>query len=278
MIEFPRISDILKQYNIRAIKSLGQNFILDDNISSKIVSFAGDLADKNVIEIGPGPGTLTRHILQQDYKNFVVIEADNNSIPILSWLKDHSGKRLDIIHGDALKYNPDELFLSEEKYIIISNLPYYISSQLLFFWLESAHRCERMILLFQKELAERLTARPCTKEYGRISVLAQYLYDIELVYNLPASVFTPAPKVDSALLKFDYKNNFYLLDLPQFNKLLRAVFANRRKIIISNLKTISTKAEELLEKAHIKRTARAEELSLNQYMELMYHWERDDYQ
>lgn len=263
----PPLREVIARYNLRAEKALGQNFLLDGNITDKIVRGAGEFENLTVFEIGPGPGGLTRSLLKTAAKKVIAIEFDPRAITALQDLKNIYEQRLDIIHGDALQ--TDLTALATPPRSIVANLPYNIATPLLINWLEqiqkNAQAFRSMTLMFQKEVAERITARPKSKAYGRLSVMSQWLCDVKKIYDLPPGAFTPPPKVHSSVLHFTPKERPD--DDPDFKameKLVGAAFNQRRKMIRSSLKEYLP----ILQSLEIPETARAEELSVEKFLEI----------
>lgn len=263
----PALRDVIEQYDLRAKKALGQNFLLDQNITDKIVRHAGDLSGKTVFEIGSGPGGLTRSLLKSPAQKIIAIEFDARAVAALQNLKDHSKGRLEIVQGDALR--ADLTALAGAPRVIVANLPYNIATALLTGWLEQIrtnfHSYESMTLMFQKEVAERMIARPGTKIYGRLSVLCQWLCTVEKVFDLPPSAFTPPPKVSSSVVHFRPRQ--LAQNSPDFKSVERvtaAAFGQRRKMIRSSLKDYAGKIEAL----GIDPALRAENLSPADFINL----------
>ncbi len=270
----PPLRDVIAAHDLHAEKALGQNFLLDSNVTDKIVRGAGDLSECIVFEIGSGPGGLTRSLLRAGAKRVVAIEFDVRAVRALQNLKDIVGDRLEIIQGDALTV--DLLALAPEgkhqghKRAIVANLPYNVATPLLVGWLKQIYAdgaaFESMTLMFQKEVAERICA-PCgAKAYGRLGILCQFLCDVRSIYTLPPSAFMPPPKVDSSVVHFkprDFDRN----NAPDFKALERvtaAAFGQRRKMVRQSLKAYAQHFEEL----GIDPTARAEVLSVEDFLAL----------
>lgn len=251
-------------------KKLGQNFLLDQNITDKIVRYAGSLKDITVIEIGPGVGGLTRSILQKQPKELYVIERDPQCVKALQSLKHVSKDRLTILEADALKITPQDIATSPIK--IIANLPYNIGTLLLLKWLRNLEGIESLTLMFQKEVAVRILAQPNTHEYGRLSVICQYLCKIDLGFTLPPKAFTPPPKVSSCVIHL--KPNHLSVDelslLPYLEKVTAAAFNQRRKMIRKSLRTMfaEEKIEKIFKDLSLDPTLRAENLTLKDYQNL----------
>ncbi len=265
--DLPPLREVIASHGLRAEKKLGQNFLLDRNITDKIVRLAGDFKDTTVFEIGPGPGGLTRSLLAANAKKVIAIEFDDRAVRALEELRVASGERLEVIQGDALETNL--MALSEGPRAIVANLPYNIATPLLVGWLRQMREIpdayDSMSLMFQKEVAERIAAAPRTKAYGRLAVLAQWLCEAKKVYDLPPSAFTPPPKVSSAVVKFVPK--ILDKDAPPFKAVERvtaAAFGQRRKMIRSSLKDYA----HLFEKLGIDAQKRAEELPVSDFINL----------
>ncbi len=267
----PPLREVIAEHNLRAQKSLGQNFLLDLNMTDKIVRHAsdisGDLSGVTVFEIGPGPGGLTRSLLKAGAEKVIAVEYDERAVQALQGLQEAAGKRLEIIHGDALEI--DLMGLAPGPRMIVANLPYNIATPLLINWLRKIRSdptsYQSMSLMFQKEVAQRLAAAPGNKTYGRLSVIAGWLCDINMAFDLPASAFTPPPKVTSSVVQFIPKT--LPDDAPSFEaveKITAAAFGQRRKMIRSSLKDYKAGFEAL----GIDETIRAEELSIEQYIQL----------
>jgi 16S rRNA (adenine1518-N6/adenine1519-N6)-dimethyltransferase len=244
-------------------KKFGQKFLFDEKISRKIVSAAGDLSGKIVTEVGPGPGGLTLEILKHDIKKLYVIELDPHWSSVWKHLAPSFSPRLEVVEKDALQCNFNE-FAQD---VIISNLPYNISTALLIKWLGELTSYEKLILMFQKEVAERLYATPSTKSYGRLSVLAQCRSRVKKVFDLEPGSFFPAPKVKSTVVEFsqlpDSVADFHLLA-----NLLAATFAHRRKAMAKSLRNFFKNPKQILQELGYSENVRAEEISVNDYVQL----------
>lgn len=268
----PSLRLTVDAHGLLAKKALGQNFLLDSNITDKIIrssleaqnraSFAGSC----VYEIGPGPGGLTRSILKAGPQHLTVIEMDDRCIEIMKELQSKTGDIMEIVNGDALKF--DFSAATTQPRQIVSNLPYNISVPLLTGWLKNIGAYQALTLMFQKEVADRITAPLKTKDYGRISVLAQLQCKITRLFDLNPECFVPAPKIRSSVLLFEPLDN--PLDenqIPKLEKLTAQAFAQRRKMIRQSLKSISG-LEEKCAAADIPLTARPEEISPQQFFAL----------
>lgn len=266
------LKDTVQKYGLLAKKSLGQNFLLDINITRKIVKESLRLQKKenfsadNMIEVGPGPGGLTRSVLEQTPKSFSVIEMDERCLQIMEELKSDSGFPLNIISGDAMKQN--FIDIAPEPRSIISNLPYNISVPLLIGWLKNAADYDSLTLMFQKEVADRILAPIGSKEYGRISVLAQLTCKISRLFDLNPNNFVPAPKIWSTVLLFQpYENQPEAKILDMIEKVTTAAFGQRRKMIRQSLKGIAG-AKDALTALNISEELRAEDVSPQEYLKI----------
>ena len=263
----PPLREVIAQNDLRAEKKFGQNFLLDLNITDKIARAAGDLAGKHVIEIGPGPGGLTRSLWKAGAQDVTAIEFDPRAVAALGSLDQAAAGRLKIIPGDALNINLLELVPAPR--VIVANLPYNIATPLLANWLEQMRNhqgaFDRMVLMFQKEVADRIVAAPDSKIFGRLSVIAQWLCHADRVFDLPPSAFTPPPKVVSSIVRFMPKA--LPADAPSFQaveKITAAAFGQRRKMLKSCLKAYPG----ILEKAGIDGEKRAEQLGVEDFIAL----------
>lgn len=265
----PPLREVISVYNLRAEKSLGQNFLLDSNITDKIVSLlAGQLSpDMSVFEIGPGPGGLTRSLLRVDVRQVIALEYDRRAIEALGDLQALAGERLDLHHCDALEV--DIRSLSERPRAVLANLPYNIATPLLIGWLKiiAAERADISVmgLMFQKEVAERIVAKPGGKVYGRLSVMAQWLCDVQKIYDLPPSAFTPPPKVTSSIVRFTPRP--LPENSPSFasvEKVTAMAFNQRRKMIRASMKPYLSVIEAL----GLDPTLRAENLTVSDFIAL----------
>ena len=267
-----RTREILNTYNLRAKKNFGQNFLVDASVTGRMASTLRD--DSVVIEVGPGIGSLTEELAKRA-KHVRSYEIDERLIPVLEdTLKDYDNVEIvlqDILETDINK----ELQPLVEKYKHIefaANLPYYITTPVLFKLFESNIPFEKIVVMIQKEVADRFSAKPSTKEYGALSVESQYLYDVKKLFNVPRTSFNPAPNVDSAVISFTKHEKNEAVDNEElFFELVKACFKQRRKTLYNNLREYfdsKDKAESLLLKANIPLETRAEMLDLNQYIEL----------
>lgn len=264
----PPLKEVISRYGLSAKKALGQNFILDTNLLNKIVRNAKQRDPQpfetgTVIEIGPGPGGVTRAILENGAKHLTVIEKDERCLQLLSDIQAAYPGRLTVLNKDALTV-PAETFGNQPR-AIISNLPYNVGTLLLTGWLKKINEFSSLTLMFQKEVAERLTARPKTSAYGRLSVLTQWLCETEILFTVPPSCFVPPPKVTSAVV-FLKPRALPLAParIDLLEKVTAAAFNQRRKMLRSSLKSIGN-SEELCAAANVDSSARAEEIGIESF-------------
>lgn len=268
----PSLRTTVDAHGLMAKKTLGQNFLLDQNITDKIIRLSlqyqniKDFSQSYVFEIGPGPGGLTRSILSANPQQLTVIEMDERCIFIMEEIQEKTGNTLKIINGDALK--TDIKGLSPAPRHIISNLPYNISVPLLIKWLKEINNYSSLTLMFQKEVAERIMAPIKSKDYGRISVLSQLQCHIEHLMDLSPNCFTPAPKIWSSVLLFRPKENTLTSEqISKIENLTTLAFGQRRKMIRQSLKSIFN-LEDKCQQLNIPLTFRAEELTPEQFLAL----------
>jgi 16S rRNA (adenine1518-N6/adenine1519-N6)-dimethyltransferase len=264
----PSTSQTIKKYGLNAKRSLGQNFILDSNLTDKIAKQAGSLEGFNVLEVGGGPGGLTKSILKLNPDKLTVIEQDDRCIQALKELKVFYPNKLNIIKGDALKFDIAG-FCSEGKTKIIANLPYNIATELLFGWIKNCERIDLMILMFQKEVVDRIIAKPGTKAFGRLAVMINFFCETKKLFDISPLSFTPSPKVTSSLITIKPREKSIMnVDFKTLEKVCAAAFSQRRKMIKSGLKSISNDVIPWLKRAEIDPGLRAEQLTLEQFGKL----------
>ena len=264
----PPLREIVKVYGIVAEKKLGQNFLFDLNLTDKIARSSGPLADVTVIEVGPGPGALTRSILAAGAKKVVAIEMDDRCLEALGhYLVPVAGNRLELVKGDALVVNEATLVQGRAK--VIANLPYNVATTLLFKWLDMLPMFESLTLMFQKEVAERIIAPPRSKAYGRVSVMAQWLCTIHHEMDIPPQAFNPPPKVTSSVITLvPRKEPLAPASKPLLERTCKAAFGQRRKMLRKSLQQITPNPELLLKAAGIAPERRPEELSVTEFCSL----------
>ena len=268
----PPLREVIKAWQLDADKRLGQHFLLDLNLTAKIARVAGDLTGITAIEIGPGPGGLTRALLDSNAAQVIAIERDPRCVAALQSLVDRAAGRMTLIHGDALAIDPAALAPGPKA--IIANLPYNVATPLLIGWLKQARAYTGMTLMFQREVALRLAASPRSKDYGRLSVMAQWLTEVELVFDLPAAAFTPPPNVVSSIVRLTPREMG--ADEPSFaamERVVAAAFAQRRKMLRAGLRAFTPDPLALLDAAGIDPTSRAEELNIDAFRRLAVTWE-----
>jgi len=266
----PPLREVIEAHAIRAQKSLGQNFLCDLNLTARIARVAGDLENYEVLEIGPGPGGLTRALMAQGARRVVVIERDVRCLPALQDIARAYPGRLEVIHGDALKIDAVSLFKNKDRKIkIVANLPYNIGTQLLLNWLLSEPWppfYHSMSLMFQREVAMRIVAEPAHNAYGRLAVLAGWRTDAHIAFDVPARAFTPPPKVVSSLVHFLPKEAPIPASSDKLECITKAAFGQRRKMLRQSLKMLG--GLDLLARADIEPTRRAETLTVAEFVAL----------
>lgn len=266
----PPLRDVIAAAELAAKKSLGQNFLLDLNLTRRIARSVAGLAQGSVIEVGPGPGGLTRALLLEGAQQVIAIERDHRAVAALQPLVSAAGARLTLIEGDALEYNYQSAPAPRR---IVANLPYNIGTPLLMGWLERIGDFSSLTLMFQKEVADRLIAEPGSKTYGRLSVMAQWRCHVTRVMDLPARAFTPPPKVDSSVVQFvPLAKKLDVSTWAAMERVTAAAFGQRRKMLRSAMKSLCPEPESLLEQAGILPTARGEEIPVEGYIRLSQVW------
>lgn len=268
--ELPPLREVIATHGIAAKKSLGQNFLLDLNLTAKIARLAGDLSASDVLEVGPGPGGLTRGLLAEGARRVLAIEKDPRCMTALAEIAEAYPGQLEVINGDALEINPLAHLTPPIK--IAANLPYNVGTELLVRWLTPPDWppfWQSLTLMFQREVAQRIVAEPGSKAYGRLALLAQWRAEPQIVLDLPPEAFSPPPKVSSAVV------HLTALPAPRFpadaevlNRVVAAGFNQRRKMLRSALKSLGPDIEDHLVAAGIKPTERAERVSLEAFCAL----------
>ncbi|MEO0542858.1 MAG: 16S rRNA (adenine(1518)-N(6)/adenine(1519)-N(6))-dimethyltransferase RsmA [Pseudomonadota bacterium] len=260
----PPLRKVIDQYDLIAKKALGQNFLLDLNLTSKIARAAGNLSDRNVIEVGPGPGGLTRALLMEGAAHVTAIERDPRALPALADIGERYPERLRVIEGDALE--TDFVALSDRNTIIVANLPYNIGTELLTRWLAAKvwpPFYQSMTLMFQREVALRIVAQPETNHYGRLAVLAQWRAEPSIAFDVPPQAFWPPPKVTSSVVHLVPRDKPIDVPLRALETVTKHAFGQRRKMLRQSLKPIG--GQSLLARADIDPTRRAETLSVQEF-------------
>ncbi len=257
---------------IKAKKSLGQNFLVDKNIIKKIVHVANITEKDHILEIGPGTGNLTGAILEKNPNKVHVIEKDSKLSEIL---KKNYESRIEIINEDILKFS--EHLICNEKLIVFGNLPYNISTQILAKWIVKNHKIDwfkSLILMFQKEVADRIISKVNSKDYGRLSILSEWRLKIEKIIDISPSCFLPKPKVQSTLLKLTPKNNYIIFDNPKNLEIItRIFFSQRRKKIKHSMKQLFKNYDEVSNKLKIDLNLRPQNLSPSDYFLITKEYE-----
>ena len=266
----PPLREVITAHQLTARKSLGQNFLLDLNLTAKIARQAGDLSTCDILEIGPGPGGLTRGLLSEGARKILAIEKDNRCLPALEEIEKAFPGRLQVINEDALRLDPTQYLTAPIR--IISNLPYNVGTELLIRWLTPPNWppfWKSLTLMFQKEVAQRIVAQPGSKAYGRLAILAQWRSEVKIVLNLPPDAFTPPPKVSSAVIHLEaLPAPRYEADQTVLESLVAAAFNQRRKMLRSALKGLNPEIEDHLKAAGLSPTERAEQVSLEGFCAL----------
>ncbi|MEN8950419.1 16S rRNA (adenine(1518)-N(6)/adenine(1519)-N(6))-dimethyltransferase RsmA [Planktotalea arctica] len=266
----PPLRDVIDRHDLQARKSMGQNFLLDLNLTSKIARYAGTLDTHDVLEIGPGPGGLTRGLLANGARKVLAIEKDARCLPALQEIADAYPGRLQLIEGDALDTDP--LAHLTPPIRIASNLPYNVGTELLIRWLTPKQwppYWDSLTLMFQREVAQRITAAPGSKAYGRLAILSQWRCDPQIVINLPPEAFSPPPKVSSAVVHFTaLPEPRFPADFKTLERVVAMAFNQRRKMLRASLKGAAPDIEDRLIAAGLKPTERAEQISLEGFCAL----------
>ena len=264
----PPLRDVIERHELRAKKSLGQNFLLDLNLTCRIARAAGDLTRHTVIEVGPGPGGLTRALLHEGAKKVIAIETDPRALGALGEIADHYPGRLDIIHGDALKTDMASL-VPDGPVRIVSNLPYNVGTQLLLGWLEHEPWppfYDSLTLMFQKEVAQRIIATEQDKAYGRLGVIAGWRCYADKIFDVSPEAFSPPPKVTSSIVHLTPKTDPLPCNLKYLEKITAAAFGQRRKMLRQSLKSLGVDHLAMIEEAGLEPTQRAETVPIDRFV------------
>lgn len=264
----PPLREVLDRFDLNPKKSLGQNFLLDLNLTSRIARSAGRLEGANILEIGPGPGGLTRAILKENPASLTVIERDDRCLAALEQISAHYAGKLHIIAGDALLDQP--ALAPELQTRIIANLPYNIATPLLIGWLESEPWppfFASMTLMFQKEVADRIVAAPGSRTYGRLAVLAQWRCTTEQLFDIPPQAFTPPPKVTSSVVHLEPRETPLPCSLKSLTVVTAAAFGQRRKMLRQSLKSVGV-TTAIFEQTGISPMERAEQIPVSGFVAL----------
>lgn len=266
----PPLREVIAEHGLSARKSLGQNFLLDLNLTSKIARRAGDLTQCDILEIGPGPGGLTRALLMEGARNVVAVERDARCVDILKQVSEAYPDRLTVIEGDALEVNPLAHLTAPIR--VVANLPYNIGTELLVGWLTPPSWppfWQSLTLMFQKEVAQRIVAAPGSKAYGRLSVLAQWRTDAKLAFEISPQAFTPPPKVTSAVVHLERLDEpRYPANAKDLSRTVALAFGQRRKMLRASMKSLGPDTEDKIRQADIDPTTRAEQVSIEEFCRL----------
>ena len=268
--DLPPLREVIRKHDLAAKKSLGQNFLLDLNLTARIARAAGPYDDVAIVEIGPGPGGLTRALLAAGAQHVIAIERDHRAIAALNEISDRYPGRLAVIEDDALTFDPRPL-LQGRRARIVANLPYNIATPLLIAWLTAEPWpawYDRMVLMFQREVAERIVAPPGSKSYGRLSVLTQWRTVPKILFDISPKAFIPPPKVISSVVEFFPKPDPLPCDRHALEKVTEAAFGQRRKMLRQSLKYLGRDPAPMLEEAGIAGTARAEDIPVEGFVRL----------
>src|SRR5690554_5792063 len=267
--DLPPLREVIRTHGLAAKKALGQNFLFDLNLTAKIARSAGKLEGVTVIEVGPGPGGLTRALLAEGANRVIAIERDERCLAALAEISDHYPGRLEVIAGDALKTDFAALVEGASPVKIVANLPYNVGTELLVRWLTVEPWppfYESLTLMFQREVAERIVADPGDGAYGRLGVLAGWRTEARIVFDVPPQAFTPAPKVTSSVVHITPRANPLAVDGSKLARVTEAAFGQRRKMLRQSVKSLG--GEAFLSRADIDPTRRAETLSIEEFVRL----------
>ncbi len=265
MDTLPPLRDVIAKHNLLADKTLGQHFLLDLNLTGRIARAAGDLAKGTTIEIGPGPGGLTRALLSAG-AHVVAIEKDKRCKAILAEIAAAFPNRLGVVEADALTIDAATLGTAPRR--IVANLPYNVGTELLLRWLTNARAFESFTLMFQTEVAQRITAPPDTGAYGRLSIISQWLCETELLFHINPKAFTPPPQVQSTVVRLTPRSSPIACRRETLERVTAAAFGQRRKMLRQSLRPVAMDAEGLCRKVGVDPTARGETLTIQQFCDL----------
>jgi 16S rRNA (adenine1518-N6/adenine1519-N6)-dimethyltransferase len=265
----PPLREVVRRHGIAPKKSLGQNFLFDLNLAGRIARAAGPLGGVAIFEVGPGPGGLTRALLALGAARVVAVERDERAIAALREIAAHYPGRLEVVAADALGYDPRPLLAGPVR--IVANLPYNIATALLVSWLALEPWppwYDAAVLMFQREVAERIVAEPHSKSYGRLSVLAQWRCEARILFDVNASAFVPPPAVNSSIVRLAPRRRPLPCDRASLERVTQAAFGQRRKMLRQSLRSLGTEVSALLAAAGLDPTARAEHLSVSDFVAL----------
>jgi 16S rRNA (adenine1518-N6/adenine1519-N6)-dimethyltransferase len=268
--DLPPLREVIRRHGLRAKKSLGQNFLLDLNLTARIARAAGPLEGVEVVEIGPGPGGLTRALLVAGARRVIAVERDERAIAALEQIAARYPGRLEIVSGDALNFDPRAL-LGAAPARVVANLPYNIATALLVGWLTLEPWppwYDRLVLMFQREVAERIVAAPGSKSYGRLSVLAGWRCQGRIRFDVAGTAFVPPPRVTSSLVELVPRQSPFPCERRALERVTEAAFGQRRKMLRQSLKSLGREPMTLLEAANLEPTARAEDVPVEGFVAL----------
>ena len=268
--DLPPLREIIRRHGLTPKKSLGQNFLFDFNLTARIARAAEPLENITVVEIGPGPGGLTRALLALGARRVIAIERDQRAIAALGEISERYPGRLEIVAGDALHIDPRDQ-LGPERARVVANLPYNIATALLIGWLTTEPWppwYDSLLLMFQREVAERVVSTPGNKSYGRLSVLSGWRTEAKILFDVPRSAFVPPPKVTSSVVRLTPRQVPLLCESAALQRVTEAAFGQRRKMLRQSLKTLGADTGALLAAAGIEPTARAEEIPVEGFVAL----------
>lgn len=266
--DLPPLRDVIRRHELSARKSLGQNFLLDLNLTARIARAAGPLEDTTIIEVGPGPGGLTRALLATGARRVIAIERDERAIPALNEISEHYPGRLEIVHGDALSFDPRPL-LNGERAKIVANLPYNIATLLLIEWLSIdpwPPWFDMMVLMFQREVAERIVAHENDEAYGRLGVFSNWRAETKILFDIAPSAFVPPPKVTSSVVRLVPRQAPEPCPRRALEQVAAAAFNQRRKMLRQSLKSLGVDPALLAAAAGVDLTRRAETVPISGFV------------
>jgi 16S rRNA (adenine1518-N6/adenine1519-N6)-dimethyltransferase len=272
----PPLREVIRRHGLTAKKSLGQNFLLDLNLTARIARAAGPLENVTVVEIGPGPGGLTRALLALGAHRVIAIERDERAVAALAEISAHYPGRLEVVQGDALEFDPTPQ-LAGGRARVVANLPYNIATPLLVRWLSAEPWppwYDSLVLMFQREVAERIVAPPGSKIYGRLSVLTAWRAESRILFDIAPSAFVPPPKVTSSLVHLVPRKTPLACDRRMLERVTEAAFGQRRKMLRQSLKSLGVDTAALLEEAGLEPTERAEQVPVEGFVALARIFER----
>jgi len=266
--DLPPLRDVIRQYALSARKSLGQNFLLDLNLTARIARAAGPLEDATVVEVGPGPGGLTRALLALGARHVIAVERDQRALPALEEIGRRYPGRLEVVCADAQQFDPGP-FLGSTRAKIVANLPYNIATQLLIGWLSLEPWppwYDMMVLMFQREVAERIVAREDDEAYGRLGVLANWRAETRILFDISPAAFVPQPQVTSSVVRLIPRPAPEVCDRRALEQVAAAAFGQRRKMLRQSLKSLSVDPARLAAAAHVDPTQRAETIPVSGFV------------